>query len=222
MSAHALISGFLQYLFLVVLLTFHEWAHAWTAWKRGDDTARVLGRVSLNPAVHMDKIGTVILPLLSIFLRAAGSGLAGFIIGWGKPVPVNPYRLHNRRIDGTLVAMAGPFVNLVLGVLLVGGACLFARQEESRWMASAAGACGQMAVISFVLCFFNLLPIPPLDGSHLLKNALGMSEEAYMNLCRYGFIAVIIVVQLEPVQRVLGMAVEGSVRYSALLFGVRI
>ena len=99
MTADVIASGLLGYLSLLILLTFHEFAHAWTAWKCGDATARDQGRVSLNPIVHMDMLGTVILPLLVIFLRAADSGLANFIIGWGKPVPVDIRNLRHRRLD---------------------------------------------------------------------------------------------------------------------------
>src|SRR6202012_3045157 len=108
--------GLLSYLFLVILLTFHEWGHAWTAWMCGDDTARLQGRISLNPLVHIDPIGTVLLPLLMIFLPG---GVSRFMIGWAKPVPVNPHNLRNKGFDDILVTMAGPFMNLLLGVVLV-------------------------------------------------------------------------------------------------------
>src|SRR5438876_4647195 len=111
MDPNMVIDGLIQYLGLIVLLTFHEFGHAWTAWKCGDDTARLQGRVSLNPIVHMELLGTVILPLLGIFLSAADSKLAGFIIGWGRPVPVNINNLRRRRLDDTLVALAGPAMN---------------------------------------------------------------------------------------------------------------
>ena len=111
--------GLIQYLMLVALLTFHEFGHAWTAWKCGDDTARLQGRVSLNPLVHIDPIGTVLFPLLMIFLP---TGASRFMIGWAKPVPVNPYNLRNKNFDDILVTMAGPGMNLILAVLLVAAA----------------------------------------------------------------------------------------------------
>jgi len=85
MNPSALFDGLLTYLFFIPLLTFHEWAHAWVAWKCGDDTAYHQGRVTLNPIAHMELIGTVVLPLLGIFLSLSNSALAGFIIGWGAP-----------------------------------------------------------------------------------------------------------------------------------------
>src|SRR5437870_705181 len=120
MDPNMVIDGLIQYLGLIVLLTFHEFAHAWVAWKCGDDTARLQGRVSLNPVVHIDPLGTVVLPLLAVFLSASGSGLGRFIIGWGKPVPVNIDNLRHRRRDDTLVAMAGPAMNVLLAVVVLG------------------------------------------------------------------------------------------------------
>ena len=108
--------GLIQYLMLIALLTFHEFGHAWVALKCGDDTARLQGRVSLNPVVHIDPIGTVLLPLLMIFMPGAGQ----FLIGWAKPVPVNPNNLNQPKRDDILVSLAGPAMNLVLaGVLVV-------------------------------------------------------------------------------------------------------
>src|SRR6266404_2543448 len=113
-----LINGLIQYLGLLVLLTFHEFGHAWMAWKCGDDTARLQGRVSLNPLVHIDPIGTVVMPLLMIFM--SGSAISQFLIGWAKPVPVNLYNLRNPRVDDILVTLAGPWMNLLLAVVLMG------------------------------------------------------------------------------------------------------
>src|SRR6266699_4258742 len=114
MDPKSLIDGLLLYLGLLVLLTFHEFGHAWMAWKCGDDTARSQGRVSLNPLVHIDPIGTVLLPLLMIFLSASGSGLIRFLVGWAKPVPVNLHNLRNPRTDDILFTLAGPWKNRLL------------------------------------------------------------------------------------------------------------
>src|SRR5258706_14680513 len=115
MDSQVIIDGLLMYVGLVVLLTFHEFGHAWMAWKCGDATAKSMGRCSLNPLVHIDPIGTVLFPLLMIFLPSAGR----FLIGWAKPVPVNLANLRNPRMDDILVTMAGPWMNLFLAVLLV-------------------------------------------------------------------------------------------------------
>ncbi len=211
---HEIITGLLSYLSLLILLTFHEFAHAWVAWKCGDDTARLQGRVSLNPVVHMDPLGTVLLPLLVIVLRASGSGLADFIIGWGKPVPVNPHNLRRPRLDDTLISMAGPAMNFVLAIGLLAVAKGFQLAHLDKMVPVMA----QMTIISLLLCFFNLIPIPPLDGSHLIKNAIGMSDETYYHLSRFGFLAVILIIQVPVVQRALSTAVALSFTLMAAVF----
>lgn len=200
----AIFDGLLTYVCLIILLTFHEFAHAWTASKCGDDTARRLGRVSLNPLVHMEMVGTVVLPLLVVFLSAADSQLANFIIGWGKPVPVNPYNLRRRRADDTLIALAGPAMNFVLAFVVL----LLARGFALAGLESGVEVAVRMAIISLVLCFFNLLPIPPLDGSHVLKNFIGMPDATYLRLCQFGFIIVILTLQIPPVRWLLGFVTQ--------------
>lgn len=192
MDTRDLIEGLIGYLCFLTVLTWHEWAHAWAAMKCGDDTAKNLGRVSLNPAVHIDPVGTIALPLLGIFLGAMNSEIASFIIGWGKPVPVNLSNLRNRRLDDTLIALAGPFMNVVLALVVIA----FARVVVGFDWAAGVEIAQRIALVSLFLCFFNLLPVPPLDGSHVVKNAIGMREETYWKLCSFGFIAVILVIQI--------------------------
>jgi Zn-dependent protease len=212
MDSNHIVDGLIFYLGLVVLLTFHELAHAWMAWKLGDDTARLQGRLSLNPIVHIDPIGTVLLPLFMIF---GPSGLTRFAIGWAKPVPFNPANLGNRWRDEMLIAMAGPAMNVILAVVLVAfarGAALFGSGEAMELFL-------QMAQLSLLLCFFNLIPIPPLDGSHVLRNLSGMSYETYWNLCRFGFIGIIIVLQIPQVREVLGFVTYGTLAGLMFCFG---
>jgi Zn-dependent protease len=204
MDPNRIIDGLLYYLGLVVLLTFHEFAHAWVAHKCGDDTARLEGRMSINPVVHIDPLGTVLLPLMMIFLPAFGGHagtLTNFMVGWAKPVPVNPMNMGHPIRDDCLVAMAGPAMNLVLAVVLV----LFMR---IAFVFNPEGVAVvtfyQMAQLSLVLCFFNLIPVPPLDGSHVMRNFIGMSWETYWNLCRYGFIFVVVVINIPGVRYALG------------------
>jgi Zn-dependent protease len=204
--------GLIFYLCLVILLTFHEFAHAWMASKCGDDTARLQGRLSLNPVVHIDPIGTVLLPLVMIF---ASPTVGRFLVGWAKPVPFNPVNLRNRWRDEMLIAMAGPAMNLILAVMLVA----FARVALMFQSAEVFGLFLQMAQLSLVLCFFNLIPIPPLDGSHVLRNLSGMSYETYMNFCRYGFIGIIIVLQIPGVREILGFVTGSTLVGVASLFG---
>jgi Zn-dependent protease len=214
MDIRALLDGFLIYLCFIPVLTFHEFAHAWVAWKCGDHTAKNLGRVSLNPIVHMDLLGTVILPLLAIYLSITGSLLAGFIIGWGKPVPVDPGNLRNPRRDDTLIALAGPGMNFLLAFLLTGaakiGMTLTGNASTSHIGATIMTIAYLLITVNLVLAFFNLIPIPPLDGSHVLKNLINMSYETYWRLTQYGFIAIIIVINIPDVRNVLNYLTAGT------------
>jgi Zn-dependent protease len=167
---------------VLVALTIHEAAHAWTAERLGDPTARLLGRVSLNPIVHIDPIGTILLPLV-----AAYSGLP--IIGWAKPVPVNVSRLRRGRRDFMLVAAAGPISNLLQAVV---GAIAFrvvTAGVDPAVGGLAAQVCAAFVVINLLLAFFNLIPVPPLDGGNVLAGLLPESAEPVLHLLRqYGFI----------------------------------
>jgi Zn-dependent protease len=216
MDSKILIDGLILYLGLLMLLTFHEFGHAWMAWKCGDDTARLQGRVSLNPIVHIDVIGTVVMPLLMIFLSMSGSGLGRFLVGWAKPVPVNPDNLRNPRVDDILVTLAGPWMNLLLAVVLMGLGRL-GLMGNSETMVSI---CLNMAHLSLMLCFFNLLPIPPLDGAQVVRSLLGISYEAYYQVARYGFIVLIIVLQIPMVREALGAVTNKSFAVIADWFGV--
>ena len=167
---------------LLLSLTIHEAAHAWTADKLGDPTARALGRVSLNPLVHIDWIGTVLLPIV-----AAVSNLP--LIGWAKPVPVMLRNLRNPRRDFMIVAAAGPISNLLQAV----AAALLLRLV---WDSSSGADPGMAATVLFLavqvnllLAFFNLIPVPPLDGGNVMLGLLPPRAAAgYSQLSQYGFI----------------------------------
>jgi Zn-dependent protease len=211
-----LIDGMLLWVGLVILLTFHEFGHAWMAMKCGDDTAKERGRVSLNPFVHMDLVGTVILPLAMIFLSMSGSGLARFLIGWAKPVPVNPYNLRNPKLDDILVTLAGPWMNLMLAVVLMG----LARVGLAANVEPMVELCLRMAHVSLLLCFFNMIPIPPLDGSQVLRVVIGMSYETFANIARWGFLILILVLQIPFVTGTLRAVTSKSFSIIAEWFGV--
>jgi Zn-dependent protease len=212
MDQKALVDGLIMYLGLLVLLTFHEFGHAWMALKCGDDTARLQGRVSLNPLAHIDPIGTVILPLLMVLLPGAGR----FLVGWAKPVPVNPYNLRRPRVDDILVTLAGPWMNLLLAIVLTG----LARVGVMVQSFAMADLCLGLAHLSLLLCFFNLLPIPPLDGSQVVRSLLGISHEAYAQFARYGFLVLIVVLQVPIVQRTLQVVTNTSLTIISGWFGV--
>jgi Zn-dependent protease len=212
MNQREVIDGLIQYLGLVILLTFHEFGHAWMAWRCGDNTARNEGRVSLNPLVHIDPIGTVLMPLMMIFMPGAG----GFLVGWARPVPVNLYNLRNPRVDDLLVTLAGPWMNLLLGIVLIGIARLGIAIDSKQTIEEAL----RMAQLSLLLCFFNLLPIPPLDGSRVARNLLSISYDQFNRIAQYGFILLIIVWQIPIVHNTIYAMTEWTYFTIAHWYGV--
>ena len=212
-TSDVIVEGLITYLGLVILLTFHEFGHAWVALKCGDDTAKLQGRVSLNPLMHIDPIGTVLLPLLMIFMSP---NISRFMIGWAKPVPVNPFNLKNPNRDDILVTLAGPAMNLILAVILVA----LVRVGLLVHLEPMADVCWRYAYVSLLLCFFNLIPIPPLDGSRVMRVLVGMSYETYWHLSRFGFIGVILVLNLPYVRPVLGAVTGATQAGLAAIFGV--
>lgn len=213
MDSNVIADGLIQYLMLIALLTFHEFGHAWTAMKCGDDTAKMQGRVSLNPLVHIDPIGTVLLPLLMIFLPG---NVGRFMVGWAKPVPVNLSNLPHRDRDQILITLAGPGMNLVLAFLLVG----LARIGVFANSAAMVEVCVRAAELSLLLCFFNMIPIPPLDGSHIMRWLVGMSYETYHNIARYRLLLVIVFLQLPMVRPVLWNVTDHTLVFFLQLFHV--
>ena len=178
---------------LVVLLSFHEFAHAWMAYKCGDDTARIMGRMTINPVVHIDPLGTVFIPLAMLLLSP------DFIVfGWAKPVPVNPSNLSSRKRDDILISMAGPAMNIILAFVLM---FVLRLMELSPSISNSAivEKLPEIALISLFLCFFNLIPIPPLDGSHVMRHVVGMSEEMYYSIAKWGFLILILILNFFPI-----------------------
>ncbi len=165
---------------VIVSLTIHEAAHAWTADKLGDPTARLLGRVSLNPIVHIDPIGTILLPLISIF-----SGLP--LLGWAKPVPVNISRLRHHRRDFMIVAAAGPISNFLQALVV---AVVFRALYQPGDTDMVIAVLWKTVETNLLLAFFNLLPIPPLDGGNVLAGLVPESAARVLDQVRqFGFIA---------------------------------
>ncbi len=203
-------TGLLRWLGLVILFTFHEFGHAWMAMRCGDNTAKDDGRVSLNPLVHIDPIGTVLIPLI-MFLTPGG----GFI-GWARPVPVNHNNLNDPRRDDVLITLAGPWMNLVIAAFLIGLARIGLEFQATQM----AFYCFEVAEMSVLLFFFNLLPVPPLDGSHILRVAVGMSYDTYAQLARFGFMALILIMQARPVWMLLDWLTSSTLGQMARWFGM--
>jgi Zn-dependent protease len=177
---------FLAFIVLLFSLTVHESAHAWVADRLGDPTAKALGRVSLNPIVHADLIGTVLFPLL-----AAIGGVP--LIGWAKPVPVSVSRLRHPRRDFVLVAAAGPASNVLMafGAALALAVLPISPQTlgEANVSAPIAALLSRALQINALLAVFNMIPIPPLDGGNVLAGLLPMPLAASFNRIRpYGFL----------------------------------
>jgi len=176
----------IAFIVLLFSLTIHESAHAWTADRLGDPTARLLGRVSLNPIVHADLIGTVLFPLLAMV-----GGVP--LIGWAKPVPVNVRRLRHGRRDYVLVAAAGPASNLLLAIA---ASALIAVMPvspvilgEPNVTAPLARLFSEAIELNLLLAVFNMLPIPPLDGGNVLSGLLPLNAARVFDQIRpYGFL----------------------------------
>src|SRR5215831_1480749 len=193
----------IQFLVLLLSLSIHESAHAWTADVLGDPTARYLGRVSLNPIVHADPVGTILFPLMGMFM------LGGAIFGWAKPVPVNLSRLRNPSRDHMIVAAAGPISNLLLALGLL--ICLLVSKAVSADAGTILSqvAFGQIVdgspvlapliafayhgiIINLILAVFNFIPIAPLDGAAVVSGLLPRSMSvAFDQMQSYGFILLI-------------------------------
>jgi Zn-dependent protease len=194
-----------QMIAFLFAISVHESAHAWTASRCGDPTARMLGRVSLNPIRHIDLFGTIILPLV-----AAISGIP--LLGWAKPTPVDPRNFRNPMLDDILTSVAGPVSNFIVAtgaLLLLGGISLssvsghsvitgllggFDDAGSDSPLAFAAKLLFELMLINIVLAVFNLIPVPPLDGSHVLRHFL--SEPVRLMYDRIGIFALLALVYL--------------------------
>ncbi len=198
--------GGILYVILLVAVCMHEFGHAYAADKLGDKLPRLDGRVTLNPAAHMDMLGTVILPLVTIFL-SMGTGFP-LVFGWGKPVRVfldNP----KTRVKVDIISTAGGLaMNLVVAAAsALAAGVLFAL---SALLSSGGGMLSEFAdvavlsmQINCMLFIINMIPVPPLDGSRFLKYALGMSEATYESLARYGIIIFLVLINIPAFSQIL-------------------
>ena len=189
LSIGELRNGLIYYIIFIASLCIREYAHAWMVNRLGDPNPAAQGRVSMNPAVHMDLIGSVIFPLICIFVFKGN-----FVFGWGKTLIPNSSFFESRRKGEVLAALAGPAANffLIIALSVIGGlAHRYAPNTEELYE--------RFLIINVLLIFLNIIPVPPRDGGVLLKHAVRMSEETYIKISQWSFlfwIAVILIPQL--------------------------
>jgi Zn-dependent protease len=188
---------------LLLAISAHEAAHAWMSYRFGDDTARLLGRITLNPVAHTDPIGTLLIPIVGFVLSSmGGGGFAALLIGWGKPTPVNPLRWHNKDLANVMVSLAGIFANLIIAVigfviikvlLMMGGFAVIPESLRDPVQIFLF----YLLTMNVSLAIFNLLPFPPLDGSKILYSVLPASAHGFLAVLeQYGFMILIVLMYM--------------------------
>lgn len=213
----------IQFIVLVLCVSLHEFGHAWAADKRGDPLPRAQGRVSLNPMAHADIFGTLFLPAVMIFLPVFFGGMPFALIGWGKPVQISLNNPKTRRADEILITLAGPGMNFVLALIgAVALGLIFGLAPESSLDGGFAGAwCSfflMFVLMNSGLAIFNLIPLPPLDGSRVLRYVVNMSDATFNKIARNAWWILLLAVNLPPGNPVALMIFTPIVRFVASLF----
>ena len=194
-------------IYMVVLLlaiSCHEAGHAWMSYKFGDDTAYMLGRVTLNPVAHTDPIGTLLIPIISFILGSVGGAMGSIpLIGWGKPTPVNPRKWTNYTWGNVMVSIAGVLANLILLIIGIVAAKIMMTQGFGirDFFGNATNPIaifvGNLMMLNLSLFVFNLLPFPPLDGSKILSTFLPPSTQPIFALLeQYGFLILMFLIYI--------------------------
>lgn len=194
-------------IYMVVLLlavSVHEAGHAWMSHKFGDDTAKDLGRVTLNPVAHTDPIGTLLIPVISFMLGAMGGALGSIpLIGWGKPTPVNPRNWTNYKLANVMVSIAGVLANLILLIIGIIAAKIMMTQGVQildffgKSLNPLAIFVGNLMLLNLSLFVFNLLPFPPLDGSKILSTFMPESfQPVFAMLEQFGFLILMFLIYI--------------------------
>jgi Zn-dependent protease len=201
---------------VLLAITLHEAAHAYVANLCGDTTAKMLGRLSLNPIRHIDWIGTIIMPLVAGLLTQFN-----LLIGYAKPVPINGTKFRRPRLDMILVTLAGPLANILMALLWASGfkiATLY-HPETSTTMLFLLATSRAGMLINLVLAFLNLLPIPPLDGSRVVSSLLPYKQAvAYAKIEPYGFLILIVLVVSGILGHILTPLINGSLHVLSMIY----
>jgi len=208
MNIDAIVQGISVWALPVLLaIVLHEVAHGWVADKLGDNTARFMGRLTLNPLKHIDPVGTIVIPLVLI---VSGSP---FLFGYAKPVPINFGKLNKPKRDMIWVALAGPAMNVVLALLSTLLLLLTTHIPQAlAWVSEPLSLmCQASIIINMVLCIFNLLPLPPLDGGRVAVGLLpGPMAYQLSRLEPFGFIIIVLLLLSGVLQTIIGPLVMGS------------
>ena len=185
---------------LLLAISAHEAAHAWMSWRFGDDTAYLLGRVTLNPVSHTDPIGTLLIPIIGFIVTFAGGNF--FLLGWGKPTPVNPLRWRQKDLANVMVSIAGILANLIIATVAFIIIKILVRSGTWFTMGEGIGEPAKMMLVLLLdmnisLAVFNLLPFPPLDGSKVLETFLPESMQPLLaTLEQYGYLILMVLMYM--------------------------
>ena len=201
--SNSIISFAISFALLLIAMTVHEFAHGLAAYKLGDSTARLSGRLTLNPLAHIDPFWTILLPLV-LFLSTAGH----FVFGAAKPVPINYWALKNPKRDIIWIGLSGPLANLILAFIIAQILKFIPLPGIAAYLFS------NLLMINVVLAVFNLIPIPPLDGSRVLMGLLpAQLSDQYVAMERYGFVILFVFIWLGLFDRLLWPLVNLVIRF---------
>jgi len=208
---------------LLLAISAHEAAHAWMSYKFGDDTARLLGRITLNPTAHIDPIGTLLIPIVGFIVGQMGINF--FLIGWGKPTPVNPLRWRNKDLANVMVSIAGILANLLIATIAftIIKVLLMTRLGDAipdSMIEPVSLFLQYLLFMNISLAVFNLLPFPPLDGSKVLETFLPESMQPVLAMLeQYGYLLLMLLMYMGVFGLIMAPVAQ-FVRY-LLYLGVR-